>query len=210
VYECFSKYIYVHHTCAVSEEAGRGIGSPGTGVIDSCEPPCGYWGLTWVLCKNNKWLRWLLATEPSLQPPLVAFLLSRRMAGICNKDLKSFVAQLLHRKVGETRVYFEGSRLALGKMVLAPVEIGVSQLSLDHEWQSPWCAMTWSLLTRPLAGQVTDEDLSVGPGEHAEYMWMDALLAKPKMGFKMTNPNKDSSNLHPIPNTRPTKGHRAC
>ena len=70
--------------------------------------------------------------------------------------------------------------------------------------------MTWSLLTRPLAGQVTDEDLSVGPGEHAEYMWMDALLAKPKMGFKMTNPNKDSSNLHPIPNTRPTKGHRAC
>ena len=29
--------------CTPGEKSEGGIGPPGTGVIDGCEPPCGYW-----------------------------------------------------------------------------------------------------------------------------------------------------------------------
>ena len=38
--ECF---VYIYWVCLVTLEASKGFRSPGTGVIDSCEPPCGYW-----------------------------------------------------------------------------------------------------------------------------------------------------------------------
>lgn len=37
--------LYVPHACLVTMEARRGVGSPGTVVIDSCEPSCECWEL---------------------------------------------------------------------------------------------------------------------------------------------------------------------
>ena len=48
----------------------EGIRSPGTGVTDSCELPCGCWELN--LCPLGEQPA-LLTSEPSLQP-LVSFL----------------------------------------------------------------------------------------------------------------------------------------
>lgn len=46
-------YFACMHACGphASEEDFR---APGTGVTDTCEPPCGCWDRTWVLCNSSK------------------------------------------------------------------------------------------------------------------------------------------------------------
>lgn len=44
--DCFA-FMYV----CVPVETRRGTGTPGAGVLDGREPPCGYWEL-WVLCRE--------------------------------------------------------------------------------------------------------------------------------------------------------------
>ena len=46
----------------------EGIGSPGTGVIDGCEPLCGFWELNPDPLQEQLVP---LTTEPSLQPQYV-------------------------------------------------------------------------------------------------------------------------------------------
>ena len=36
-------YVYAPCACLVPMKARRGVRSPGTGVKDGCEPPCGCW-----------------------------------------------------------------------------------------------------------------------------------------------------------------------
>lgn len=44
LYMCACLYIYIYaYECLVLSETRRGCQSPETGVIDSCEPPCGCW-----------------------------------------------------------------------------------------------------------------------------------------------------------------------
>ena len=48
--------ISVHHLCAWCPWKSKlGIRSPGTGVADGCEPPCGCWELNPVLCKSSQY-----------------------------------------------------------------------------------------------------------------------------------------------------------
>ena len=47
------------------QESEEGIGSPKTGIIDTCEPPCGCWGLNLVPLEGQQVL---LGAEPSLIP----------------------------------------------------------------------------------------------------------------------------------------------
>lgn len=57
--------MYVQHFCLVSTEVTKVSGSLGTGVTDSCEPPCGCWeSISGPLEEQPL----LLAAEPSLQP----------------------------------------------------------------------------------------------------------------------------------------------
>ena len=49
----------------------RGVGFPGTGVIDSCELPCGSWELNPGPLEEQSVL---LTIEPFLQPPPLPFL----------------------------------------------------------------------------------------------------------------------------------------
>jgi hypothetical protein len=52
-------------------EVRRGCGSPGIGVSDSCEPPCGYWELSLGPPQGQQVP---LTTEPSsLIPDAVSF-----------------------------------------------------------------------------------------------------------------------------------------
>lgn len=56
----------VHHMHAVPTQARRGgIRSSGTGVNDSCEPPCEYWEQNLSLLKKQPMLE---ITDSSLQP----------------------------------------------------------------------------------------------------------------------------------------------
>ena len=56
-------YIYIVHACLVLAEAA--VGFPGTGVIDSCELPCGCWELNLGPLQEQQGL---LAASPSLAP----------------------------------------------------------------------------------------------------------------------------------------------
>jgi len=47
--------------------SGEGVRASGTGVIDSCELPCGCWDLNLGLLEEQPAL---LTAEPSLQSPL--------------------------------------------------------------------------------------------------------------------------------------------
>ena len=49
----------------VPEEPEEGIGSPGTGVTDGCEPPCGCWEQSSCPLEEQQMV---LIAEPSLQP----------------------------------------------------------------------------------------------------------------------------------------------
>lgn len=39
-------YMYAPCMCLVSQRSEEGIRCPGTGVIDGCDSPCGYWKLS--------------------------------------------------------------------------------------------------------------------------------------------------------------------
>jgi hypothetical protein len=71
----------------------EGVRSPGIGVTDGCEPPCGYWELNLGPLEQSV----LLTTEPSLQPwfPLFSlFLISLLSFLLCIMNhLKSFVTK---------------------------------------------------------------------------------------------------------------------
>lgn len=72
VYEYFAcVYSCVPSACLVSPESEGGVRAPGTGVIDSWEPPCGFWELNPGPLQEQRVL--LLATEPVLQPLGVLF-----------------------------------------------------------------------------------------------------------------------------------------
>lgn len=43
-------YVCVQHVCAQKKEWN----SPGTELIDGCEPPRESWQLTWIFLKTNK------------------------------------------------------------------------------------------------------------------------------------------------------------
>lgn len=47
--------MYIQHMLAWHPwRSKESVSSPGPGVTDRCESPCGCWELTWVLWKNNK------------------------------------------------------------------------------------------------------------------------------------------------------------
>jgi E3 ubiquitin-protein ligase NEDD4 len=48
----------------------EGLGSPGTGDVEDCEPPCGCWDLNSGPSEDQSVL---LTAEPSLQPSLIFF-----------------------------------------------------------------------------------------------------------------------------------------
>lgn len=52
-------------------EDQEGIPFPGTGVVNTCEPPCWCWEFALVLCKSNKWFE---SIESYLQSPGLNFL----------------------------------------------------------------------------------------------------------------------------------------
>lgn len=58
------------HVCLMPTLLGRGIGSPGTGVADDCEVPCGCLSSRKVLCviieENESMIIWLMASTGGL------------------------------------------------------------------------------------------------------------------------------------------------
>ena len=63
-------YMYIPHACLMPAEVRRGIRSPGTGVTDGWEPPCGCRELNSGPLEEQAML---LTSEPSLQPLLIVF-----------------------------------------------------------------------------------------------------------------------------------------
>jgi hypothetical protein len=46
IFSVFPICINEHYVCLIPLRSEEGIGSPGTGVIDGCESPCGCWELS--------------------------------------------------------------------------------------------------------------------------------------------------------------------
>ena len=66
---------HVHAWCPQSSEEGTGF--PGTGIINGCEPLCGYWELNKALCEEQQVL---LTPELSIQPLESVFSILPKMA----------------------------------------------------------------------------------------------------------------------------------
>lgn len=57
--------ICILSVCLVPTKLEEGLGSPGTGVLDGCKPPCGHWGSNTCPLEEHPVL---LTVELSLQP----------------------------------------------------------------------------------------------------------------------------------------------
>lgn len=79
---------FILFTCACACESQKGgVGSPGAGVTDGCEPPCRYWNVNLGPLKDQQLL---LTTETSVWPPVL--ILSAGVSG--NRRLYGIVSQV--------------------------------------------------------------------------------------------------------------------
>lgn len=75
----FPECIGAHYVCArYPWRPEEGTGCPGTGVMDSCEPLCGCWESNPDPLQQQV----LLTTEPSLWPPRLSILYTRKVSAL--------------------------------------------------------------------------------------------------------------------------------
>lgn len=75
----FPECIGAHYVCAwYPRRSEEGTGCPGTGLMDSCEPPCGCWESNLDPLQQQV----LLTTEPSVRPPRLSILYMRKVSAL--------------------------------------------------------------------------------------------------------------------------------